>query len=102
MASGIVDGDDLLPRLDDLLKAGHELVTTGPYAQVRHPIYAGTLLAMIGSVLVLSPWWLLILVVNGAQFVYAARKEEKLMLRTFPDEYAGYMRRTWMLIPFVL
>ena len=84
------------------LKAGHELVTTGPYAQVRHPIYAGTLLAMIGSVLVLSPWWLLILVVNGAQFVYAARKEEKLMLRTFPDEYAAYMRRTWMLIPFVL
>lgn len=84
------------------LKAGHELVTTGPYAQVRHPIYAGILLAMVGSILVLSPWWLAILIINGAQFFYAARKEETLMLRTFPEEYAAYMRRTWMLIPFLL
>ena len=84
------------------LKAGHELVTTGPYAWVRHPIYSGIILAMAGSVLVFSLWWLLILVVNAAQFFYAARKEEKLMLRTFPGEYAVYMRRSWMLIPFVI
>jgi protein-S-isoprenylcysteine O-methyltransferase Ste14 len=84
------------------LKAGHELVTTGPYARIRHPIYAGILLAMLGSALVLSPWWLIILVLNAAQFFYAARKEENLMLRTFPEEYATYMRRTWMLIPFLI
>ncbi len=84
------------------LKQDHELVVTGPYAYVRHPIYFGILLAMAGSVLVLSLWWILILLLNGAQFVFAARREEKLMLGRFPEQYPAYMRRTPMLIPFVL
>ena len=82
-------------------KQNHRLVTTGPYAYVRHPIYAGILVAMLGSVLVLSLWWLVILIANAVQFIYAAKKEEQLMLRNFPDEYAPYMSRTWMLIPFL-
>lgn len=84
------------------LKEGHELVTSGPYAHVRHPIYSGIMLAMLGSVLVFSVWWLAILVVNAVQFVYAAKREEQLMLCKFADAYAEYRRRTWMLIPFVL
>jgi protein-S-isoprenylcysteine O-methyltransferase Ste14 len=84
------------------LKQDHELVVTGPYAWVRHPIYSGILFAMAGSALVLSLWWILILVLNGAQFVYAAKKEEQLMLSQFPEQYPAYMRRTRMLIPFVL
>ncbi len=84
------------------LKANPQLVTSGPYAQVRHPIYSGVLLAMIGSALAISLWWVVFFVVNAAQFVYAAKKEEQLMLQTFPDSYPGYMRRTRMLIPFIL
>jgi protein-S-isoprenylcysteine O-methyltransferase Ste14 len=84
------------------LKQGHELVTAGPYAHVRHPIYAGVMLAMLGSVLVISLLWLVVLLLNGAQFVYAARKEEQLMLKNFPNEYPAYMRRTKMIIPFVI
>ena len=84
------------------LKRGHELVTTGPYAYVRHPIYSGVLLAMFGSVLVMSLLWLVVLLLNGLQFIYAARKEEQLMLKTFPNEYAAYMQRTKMIIPFVI
>ena len=84
------------------LKQGHELVTSGPYATVRHPIYSGVLLAMLGSILVISLLWLVILFLNGLQFIYAARKEEQLMLKTFPEEYAAYMRRTRMIIPFVI
>ncbi len=83
------------------LKQGHELVTTGPYAHVRHPIYSGILLAMLGSVLVLGLWWILIFLVNTAQFIYAARREEQLMLQTFPNEYPAYVRRTRMLIPYL-
>ena len=84
------------------LKQGHELVTTGPYAHVRHPIYSGVLLAMLGSALVISVLWAAVLLLNAAQFFYAARKEEKLMLKTFPTEYADYMGRTKMIIPFVM
>jgi protein-S-isoprenylcysteine O-methyltransferase Ste14 len=83
------------------LKEGHELVTSGPYAQVRHPIYSGVLLAMLGSALVISLWWIPVLLVNGVQFIYAARKEEQLMLKTFPRQYPAYMRRTRMLIPYI-
>jgi protein-S-isoprenylcysteine O-methyltransferase Ste14 len=84
------------------LKQGHELVTTGPYAYVRHPIYSGVLLAMFGSVLVMSLLWIVVLLLNGLQFIYAARREEQLMLKTFPNEYAHYMQRTKMIIPFVM
>jgi len=84
------------------LKQGHELVTTGPYAYVRHPIYSGVLLAMFGSVLVMSLLWIVVLLLNGLQFIYAARREEQLMLKTFPNEYADYMKRTKMIIPFVM
>jgi protein-S-isoprenylcysteine O-methyltransferase Ste14 len=84
------------------LKRGHELVTTGPYAYVRHPIYFGVLLAMVGSVLVISLLWLLVLFVNAVQFLYAARREEQLMLKSFPEQYAAYMQRTKMIVPFVI
>jgi len=83
------------------LKEDPQLVTSGPYARVRHPIYSGVLLAMLGSGFAISLWWFMFFVVNAAQFVYAARKEEQHMLQVFPDSYPGYMRRTRMLIPFV-
>jgi protein-S-isoprenylcysteine O-methyltransferase Ste14 len=79
-----------------------ELVTGGPYASVRHPIYTGMLTAMLGSVFGESPLWLVPLVLFGIYFLYGARKEEKLMLEQFPEQYRQYMSRTKMLVPFVL
>jgi protein-S-isoprenylcysteine O-methyltransferase Ste14 len=78
------------------------LVTTGPYAYVRHPIYGGMLLAMIGSAIGQSVLWLLPLVVYGPQFVLSARREESLLLEQFPERYRDYMQHTRMLLPFVL
>jgi protein-S-isoprenylcysteine O-methyltransferase Ste14 len=83
-------------------KAEPELVTTGPYALVRHPIYSGLLLAMLGSALTESYVWLVPLVVAGAYFIYSARAEERLMTETFPDQYPAYQQHTKMLLPFVL
>jgi len=83
-------------------KAEPELVTTGPYAFVRHPIYTGLLLAMIGSALAESYAWFIPLVVVGAYFLYSARAEERLMVETFPQQYPEYQQHTKMLIPFVL
>jgi protein-S-isoprenylcysteine O-methyltransferase Ste14 len=83
------------------LRQEHELVTSGPYAYARHPIYTGILLAMIGSVLARGPAWLLLFLIAFAYFLYSARTEEKMMLAQFPEAYAAYRRRTRMLIPFV-
>lgn len=79
-----------------------ELVTRGPYAYVRHPIYSGMLLAMVGSAVGQSVLWLLPLVVYGPHFIRSARHEERHLLEQFPQHYRAYMQRTRMLFPFVL
>jgi protein-S-isoprenylcysteine O-methyltransferase Ste14 len=84
------------------LRADPELVTSGPYARVRHPIYTGVLLAILGSALASSPVWLVTFVVVAVYFFMSAKREEKDMLARFPDTYPAYKARTKMLIPFVL
>jgi protein-S-isoprenylcysteine O-methyltransferase Ste14 len=79
-----------------------ELVTGGPYAYVRHPIYSGIILAMIGSAIGHTVAWTLPLLLFGAYFVYSARREEEFMCRQFPDSYPAYMARTYMLVPYLL
>jgi protein-S-isoprenylcysteine O-methyltransferase Ste14 len=76
-----------------------ELVTSGPYALIRHPIYTGLLLAMLGSAIGMNLFWLPLLVPALVYFVYSARREEALMLELFPKEYAAYRSRTGMLLP---
>ncbi|HVW82481.1 MAG TPA: isoprenylcysteine carboxylmethyltransferase family protein [Candidatus Paceibacterota bacterium] len=83
------------------VKEDPELVTTGPYALVRHPIYTGMLLAMTGSALSAGLWWAIVLVGAGSYFILSAHKEEALMLATFPDAYRAYRARTKMLVPFI-
>jgi protein-S-isoprenylcysteine O-methyltransferase Ste14 len=76
-----------------------EMVTSGPYALIRHPIYTGLILAMLGSAIAVNPFWALLLFLVGAYFIYSARREETVMLQLFPEQYADYMARTGMLIP---
>jgi protein-S-isoprenylcysteine O-methyltransferase Ste14 len=78
-----------------------ELVTSGPYRLVRHPIYTGMLAGMLGTALSISLYWLLAFAVMGVYFVYSARVEERLMAASFPSTYPGYRARTKMLVPFV-
>lgn len=84
------------------LREQHELVTGGPYARVRHPIYSGLMLAGLGTVLALGMQWLPAMVLVGVFFALSARTEEKMLSEQFPDAYPPYRRRTKMLIPFVL
>jgi protein-S-isoprenylcysteine O-methyltransferase Ste14 len=83
------------------VKENPELVTSGPYAYVRHPIYTGALLAIFGTALAVGLWWLLTFIICGAYFVYSATQEEKLMNQQFPTQYPEYRKRTKMLIPFI-
>jgi len=79
-----------------------DLVTTGPYRLVRHPIYSGMVLMMIGSAIGLSPVWLPIAIVAGIYFLFSAQAEEEFMTERFPDSYPAYRARTKMLLPFLL
>ena len=83
-------------------KVDPELVTTGPYSSIRHPIYTGIILAMIGTTIAVSLYWLVAVVIIGGYFLYSAIAEERSMARLFPDSYPEYKRSTKMLIPFII
>jgi protein-S-isoprenylcysteine O-methyltransferase Ste14 len=83
-------------------KRGHELVQTGPYAIVRHPIYAGILLAMIGTALTEGRLASYVGLLAGfVAIMIRVGIEEQLMSRNFPTTYEAYQRRTSKLVPFV-
>ena len=83
-------------------KAEPELVTSGPYRFVRHPIYSGLLAAILGTALATNLIGVIIVAILGAYFYYSATVEEKNLTVTFPAAYPAYRASTKMLIPFVL
>lgn len=85
------------------IKHGHELVQTGPYALVRHPIYSGLLLAIAGFVVARAEWRdLLALGVATLAFWRKLTIEERWMVRQFGGAYEAYRMRVAALVPFVL
>lgn len=84
------------------LRENHELVTSGPYAWVRHPIYSGLWLAMVGSGLFyLATFFTFIALLLTIYYIIAAFREERTMLETFPQQYPQYQKQTKMFIPFI-
>ena len=83
------------------VKEHHQLVTTGPYAYVRHPIYSGILLAALGTALTTSIFGIGMLVFISITFAWRMNKEEKIMLELFPEQYPAYQKHTKRLVPFV-
>lgn len=78
-----------------------ELVTSGPYRLVRHPIYSGILAAGVGTAVALSWSWLILVAIAGIYFIYSATVEERYMSEQFPDTYPRYRRSTKMLVPYL-
>jgi protein-S-isoprenylcysteine O-methyltransferase Ste14 len=84
------------------VKAGHELIVTGPYALARHPIYTGLLAGALGTGLATGKMRCILgFVVILLAFAIKMSQEERLMVQTFPEAYPAYRRRVKALIPGV-
>ncbi len=85
------------------VKQGHELIRSGPYRWVRHPIYTGLLLAFMGSAIALGQWrGVLAMLIVFAALWRKLRLEERWMIETFGAAYTAYRNEVAALIPFVL
>jgi protein-S-isoprenylcysteine O-methyltransferase Ste14 len=83
-----------------VIKEQHELVRSGPYALVRHPIYTGLLLAIAGTALVTGEWrGVLALALAIIGFHSKATREENILSREFGEDFELYRRETGMLLP---
>lgn len=88
---------------DVTFKQDHELIRTGPYRIVRHPIYTGLLTMWLGTAIQIGQvrGFLSLLLVSLGIWI-KLRQEERLMLRHFPDAYPAYRREVKALVPFVI
>ena len=81
------------------LFAGHRLITGGPYALVRHPMYTGVFLAAIGSLLMYFTWTTLFFTCFAPLTLLRAWREEKVLAAEFGEQWQEYRRRVPMFIP---
>ena len=84
------------------IKQDHELITTGPYAVVRHPIYTGILTGFLGMAIAISQVrGLIVFVLIFLALWLKLRMEEQWMRSQFGETYATYARRTAALVPYL-
>jgi protein-S-isoprenylcysteine O-methyltransferase Ste14 len=85
------------------IKQGHELITTGPYAVVRHPIYTGILAGFLGMAIAISQVrGFIVFVLIFLVFWLKLRMEEQWMRSQFGETYAAYAEQTAALVPYLL
>jgi protein-S-isoprenylcysteine O-methyltransferase Ste14 len=84
------------------LKANHELIRSGPYAWVRHPIYTGILLAFVGTAVCMDEWrGVLACGLVLVSLLIKLKIEERWMTEHFGPSYEAYRKRVAMLVPMV-
>jgi protein-S-isoprenylcysteine O-methyltransferase Ste14 len=84
-------------------KQDHELIESGPYALVRHPIYTGLIVMGLGTAINYGrAFGFALFVALCGSLWWKARQEERLMSSHFPGAYADYKARVRAVIPYVL
>ena len=90
---------DLSSSLGAELYADHRLVTSGPFALVRHPLYLAGILAEVGALLLFRNWAMALVALNAPTLILRARTEETLLAAEFGPQWAEYKTRVPMLLP---
>jgi protein-S-isoprenylcysteine O-methyltransferase Ste14 len=86
-----------------VVKVDHELVQSGPYRFVRHPIYTGIILMFAAIVLLVGRVaGILAFGLFVYSFVLKLRREERMMLKQFPASYPEYIKKTRLLVPYII
>ncbi len=84
------------------IQTEHRLIQSGPYALIRHPMYSGYWLLLVGLMLLYRTWTpLLFLVISILSFYRRALREESALAERFGEEWRAYAMRTRFLIPFL-
>jgi protein-S-isoprenylcysteine O-methyltransferase Ste14 len=84
------------------VKEGHELIRSGPYGLVRHPIYTGIITAVLGTAVISATVRAAIgVLIIAASFVMKSRVEERFMRETFGERYVRYREEVPALVPFI-
>jgi protein-S-isoprenylcysteine O-methyltransferase Ste14 len=82
------------------LKEGHELIRTGPYGTIRHPIYTGILLALFGTAVAAGEVrGLLAVAMAWVSFYCKARREESFLTQEFGEKFGAHAKQTGMFLP---
>lgn len=82
------------------LRQDHQLITTGPYTHVRHPLYTAMVGWAVGLALVTANWIFVgLAALSAAVFFVRVPREEQMMLERFGDDYRSYMQRTGRVLP---
>ncbi len=81
------------------LFAGHQLITSGPFAIVRHPMYAGLILAALGSLLIYTTWTTVYFACFAPLMVVRARREETALAAEFGEQWVEYCNRVSSFLP---
>jgi protein-S-isoprenylcysteine O-methyltransferase Ste14 len=82
------------------IKKDHQLIRTGPYERIRHPIYTGILLALLGTVIAVGEYRALVcFALTTAGFVFKAKREEEFLAVEFGAAFEEHKRHTGFFLP---
>lgn len=85
------------------LKENHQLLTSGPFRYLRHPMYSSVLACVVGGFFLTANWayFLIQAVIFAILIIVRVPPEERMLLDRFQAEFEAYRRRTWRIVPFV-
>ncbi len=83
------------------LFAGHELITSGPFAIVRHPMYLGLILAALGGLMIFQTWTMVVFSLLAPFVLRRACREERVLAAVFGEQWQDYCSRVPAFLPKV-